>query len=707
MISANPSAKVSTTAKRPSAPEGMSDEAVLAKVTPALQKAISVSQDEIGLRMASGMKLYLRDPFSGDDKLVGRSTYVAGDARNAVQLMTASLLRIFDSTAKVVEYLPNGVEDEPLARQQTDVINYVARESNSHGAYLHEWFTSGLACGLGILTEDLSRATGWTPARTMTVPEAELGAMLAAEEAGDIRIIAVGEPTVAPPPSPELPPVEVREIQIRTKRQGQSRITIQSIPVDRFIVSADACFDQSTGGIAAALQGYWRIVPRHELVEMGFDKVVVASIPNADSDDSELNHLRTRATGQDDGTGETHTDDVRVNEVFMRVDADRDGYAELIRLTIGGDPNGRCVVLGRQEVSCPPFAAFSPYALPNSLFGGGMTHAIADEVRLASQLKRAVIDNLHLSNYPVRVANPEAVNFDDLLAPHADKIVRSSDPSGGISYIQPPNVAGASYQYLGMLSDDMEQATGVGRNLMGIDGSSLQVETATGAAQRAQGAQMLVEKMARQVAETGYRYLFRVLTSILIDNPEEAASMTARLTNGYVPMATDGWNPELDLRANVGFGQTDKATTMASLQMILGLQREAMQAGLSDPSKLFATASLLVEAAGYKTPERFFIDPTTIPPEAQQAQQQQPDPEMVKVQAQIEALKAKAEADAQLAQMKLQAELELERFKAEAGIQLDRQKAEMEFQLKMAELGAEAQLAAIRDPSAPNIRFPE
>lgn len=691
--------------KRAKAPAQMTDEAILARITPALEKAIDTSENEIGSKHASGMRLYLADPFKGDDKLVGRSTYVSGIARNSVNLATASLLRLFDSTAQVVQYQPRTADDEALATQMTAVVNYVAREANSHCLYLSEWFRSGLITGLGILTADVERDTGWAPPQTIPVPDMELAALLEAEEAGEIRILETGEPTIIPPPSPELPPVEVREIKLRRMRNGQARIAIEAIPVDRFVVSADASFDQSTGGINAALQGYWRVLPRHKLIEMGFDSKLVASIASENEDDSELSDIRSRLTGSDDGVGDTH-DDVRVWEIFVHLDVDKDGYAELVRLTIGGEPGKRAVILHRQEVTCAPFAAFSPNAVPNSLFGVGMTHTIEAETRLTSQLKRAVIDNLNLSNYPIRVANEESINFDDLLSPHADKIIRSKgDPTGGISYVTPPNVAGQSYQYLAMLSADVEDATGVGRGMMGLDASGLKVETATGAEQRASGAQLLVEGMARQIAETGYRYLFRVITGLLLDNPDDAAAMTARLTNGFVPMATDGWDPSLDLQPNIAFGQTNKASTLASLQMIMGLQQQAMAAGMSDPAKLFQTASLILEASGYKNAERFFTDPAKLPP--QPPQEPQPDPAMMKAQAEIEMMQQKAQFEAQIAQMKAQADIDLARMKAEADIAMKREAARQDFQLRAIELQAESAIGAMRDPSAPNLRFPD
>lgn len=678
----------------------LSDDAIILKISGPLQRAIDNSE-EISDKHADGYKLYRRAPYAGDDKLTGTSQYVSGEAHNAVQWMAAQLVKIYLSQKRVVEFLPRGPEDQPLADQQTDVVNYLVTEANSYGMILNQWMKEGLIAGLGICTAELSTGNaGWTPKRVMTVTDDQLPAIVAQEQAGELRIVATGEPQMIPPAQPGMPPITSRQLEVRFKR-AQDRLTISSIPVDRFIVSRDAEFDQQTGGIKAHLQGYWRNVPRFELTDLGYDAAKVASIASAEEDDSDLTAERTREIGGEDGTGDVH-DEVRVSEVFMRLDADNDGYAELLRFTIGGEIGKKAVLLGTQEVSLAPFAAFVPESMPHTIIGNGIPHQIEPEMRLATQAKRAIIDNLNMSNFPTRIVMDGAVNLDDLLNPAADKIIRVTD-SNAITYQAPPFLAGQSYQFVSLLDEAIEQTTGVGRNLQGVVAPDMQNETATGAMQRASASQMLIEQIAKQFSETGYRYLFKIITSLLADNPEAAGKITTRIRGQMVPVQSDGWNPDLDLRSNIGFGVATKDVKAAALMMIGQSQAQFMGSPMVDPGKQYNVAADLAENAGLH-PERYFNDPANIPPAPPAPPPE--NPEMVKAQAEMQMAQQKFQFEQQIQMEKLKGEQMLAQQKLQAEIELARWKAEQEMTLKGQELQAEAQLTILRNQAPDNIRAP-
>lgn len=686
------SEKIENRAKKP-----LSDSAILSKLLQPLERAIELSESEIGQKQAEALRLYNRDPYKGDESLEGRSKHVSGDATNAVHWMSASLLKIMDGQSKVVQYLPRGPEDEALADQQTEVVNYIMRDANSHVTILQDWINNGLICGLGIVTAEMFTDVSWSPNITVQADAMKIVELYRRSEAGEIRMTGKGdEQSVTMPDGQTL---TITELQYREKRSN-SRVEITSIPPETFIVSKDACFDQRTGGIKAHLQGYWRNLPRFELIEMGFDRAKVNSIPKAEDDNSDLARRRKRDLGAGSGLNDVH-EEVRVYELFMRMDVDQDGSPELVRITLGGEPSAESVILNVAEVSLVPFAAFSPQPLPNSLFGKGIPHQIEQEMRLSSFAKRSIIDNLVSTNNPIAVINSNSnVDINDLLDPRSGKVVRTDDING-LNYWTPPNTAASSYQFVGLLDDTMEQATGVGRNLSGLDAASLKTETATGVTQRANSAQMIVEMTARMFCETGYRYLFRIITSLLIDNAEAAAKMTARLRNGFVPIITDSWDETLDLRTNVAFGVADKNQTAASLQMILANQMQFQPAGMSNAGQIYQTLSAMLENAGYRNPERFFTDPAKMPP--QPPAPPPPDPAMMKMQADMEIAKAKLAMDQermafdqQLAQQKLAAEIELNRWKAEA-----------ELQLRTQELAAESAITAMKNPSGANVPYPD
>lgn len=197
--------------------------------------------------------------------------------------MTASLIRIFDAPENVCEFIPFGPEDEAIARQQTQVANWILKTKNSHLSFLHPWIQNGLVSGLGIVTAEFETDTVESLPRVIKgVPNEQLLAFNQQEEAGQIVIESASKPYPH-----EALGVEVRDLKIRSIRKNPT-FNVLSVAPEDFVVSKDAKFSSETGGIEAKLQGHRKIIGRQALIDMGYDAEKVRSIPLA-SDKSDRN----------------------------------------------------------------------------------------------------------------------------------------------------------------------------------------------------------------------------------------------------------------------------------------------------------------------------------------------------------------------------------------------------------------------------------
>ena len=149
------------------------------------------------------------------------------------------------------------------------------------------------------------------------------------------------------------------------------------------------------------------------------------------------------------------------------------------------------------------------------------------------------------------------------------------------------------------------------------------------------------------------------------------------------------WNTGMDMTVSVGLGTGNKDQMLAHIMAIMQLQEQIVQSGglntMVSPVNIYNAASDIVKNSGLKSEDRYFTDPSKAPP-----QPPKPDPEMQKVQAQIQGDQAKAQNDLQIQQAKLQAET-----------QLAREKMVGELQLKREELMLKAQYGAFAPPPAP------
>jgi len=62
----------------------------------------------------------------------GRSKVVATKVRDTIRSVKPSIMRVFMSTAKPVEFMPKGPEDVAAAEQATQYIHYVFTKNNGY-----------------------------------------------------------------------------------------------------------------------------------------------------------------------------------------------------------------------------------------------------------------------------------------------------------------------------------------------------------------------------------------------------------------------------------------------------------------------------------------------------------------------------------------------------------------------------------------------
>lgn len=678
---------------------GLSEQEILNRAATGLSKSLSYTNNDIEQKRVAGLKLYKRSPFAGDDQLNGRSGYVTSDTFDNVEWLTSNLMKLFDGQDRVVQFSPNGPEDEALAEQQTDVVNYVVTQANNHALLMHDWLKNGLIGGLGIITAQYVREKSWRPAELkqgVGLPEL----IQLASNPEETEIIEAGEPYPAPGME-AIPGMELRDLRVRKARM-RSRVELLTLAPEDFFVSADAQFSYSTGGIDAALQGYKRTLPRAELLELGHDPAKVAKIPPASSDSADYAQERNRDQGHTDGTGDVE-EEVEVHEVYMRLDANGDGVRELVHLTIGGKPSAGAVLLAHEEVEFAPFAAFCPYMMPNTLNGMSVGDLVGKDQRLKSQFLRGINDNLMQVLRPQRIVEGNGVNIDDLLTAGPDSILRV-ESKGALDHVVTPFVGGQAAGVLSMLDQSIEHRTGVGPNLAGVDPTSLQNTTATASSQRQTMSQLRVELMARMIAETGYRYLFRIVTSLLMANSEDTKALTVRLRNNWIPYGTDQWDADLDLKTNITFGITDKPQKLAAANAILQMQMVAIEkkTGLADLSKLYNTLAVITENSNFRNVERFWNDPAKMPP--QPPEPPQANPEVEAAQAKLEFERQKLELEMSMKQQAHQMDMAMERERHDQKMQLEAAKFQAQLEMRQREIAAETQLKGLQMMTQQNVQ---
>ncbi|MCX8500739.1 MAG: hypothetical protein ORO03_03455, partial [Alphaproteobacteria bacterium] len=610
------------------------------------------------------MRFYLGEPFGNE--VEGRSQVVSRDVAEAVDGMMPSLMRLFASGSSVVRFEPRTPQDEPLAQQATDFVNWLWNSQNSGFANFYEWFKDALLYRLGVLKIWWDAQPEVTTATYRGLTDAELTTLLGQEGVEPIAHSAAPDPN---PPAGQ-PLARLHEVTVRVVR-NPGRIRIETVPPEDFLVTAAPSLDK------ADLVAHRLRRTAGDLLAMGFSAERIAEL-STDGGGARLSpeqQLRGRlSSGLIQPSEDPAMRPITVIECYLRVDGDGDGIAELRQITVAEGSHGaggRLVILENQPVDNHPFALLTPVLMPHSLVGRSVADQTQDLQLIKSTLLRQMLDNLYLTNNPEKEVVEGLANLEDLMSSRPGGIKRVKQPNV-IRMLETPFVAGASFPMLDYIDKALEQRTGVTRLNQGLDPDSLN-QTATGANLLANAGMQRVELIARLFAETGVKQAFRrILELVCKYQPKQ---QMIRLRDSWVEIEPRSWEYDWDMTVEVGIGTGSREQQIQQMSQLLQIDSQiiAAQGGVVGPlldwPHLYEQLAKLVEMLGLKSPERFFIRPT---PLAESGQPPLPPPPPA------------AAVEMELALAKAANEIMIMRAKAAASNEIAAQKAALEIQLQAA-----------------------
>ena len=589
----------------------------------------------------------------------GRSAVVATKVRDTVRAVKPSLMRVFMSTARPVEYIPKGPEDTAFAEQATDYMHYVFNQNDGFRV-LNDAFHDALVKKQGIV-----KVYWETKYRTETYSYTDLSEAERDYILSDTGISVLEETMTASMSIDEMGvEIEVPNYSMQISRQiPEGKLKIESVPPEEFFVNSQA----------RTLDDAYVVCHRSEmrvgdLVEMGYafeDVYNLDSLYGA-SDISEAEDIERRGYAQDDyedQSGDPAMRNVAITEAYLRLDVDGTGVPVLHRFICGGSSYK---LLDFERVDDIPFAVFEVDPEPHTMYGRSLAELIFDDQDAATAIIRGVLDNVAMTNNPRIGIVDGAVNIDDVLNNEIGAIVRMRQP-GAVQDLAVPFTAGQTLGALQYMDGLVEQKTGVTQNVA-LNPNAMQSTTASGVQATVDAAAAQVEVMVRNLSE-GMRRMFKLLLNLHVKNIDEEQMI--RLNGQFVPVDPRVWNTEMDVQINVGLGTGREQEKMAALQGMLQIQQQVYQNygpmnGLVSLTNIRNTLADILATSGVRNAERYFAP---ITPEIEQQmlqmqqmqqaamagqQPQQPDPTQAILQS--EQIKAQAKMNTDMMKMQLDAQ---------------------------------------------------
>ena len=618
----------------------------------------------------------------------GRSRVVSSKVRDTIQSVKPSILRVFMSTDKPVEFVPKGPDDVAIAEQATDFIHHEFQRLNGY-KILND-----------LIHDALVKKQGIAKAYYKTYPKAKIH--MFTDLTADELTLLVNEPGVEVlEQSSEMneeddAPYFSVKIQ-RTETKGE--LCLESVPSEEFFISREAKDIDSAYVVAHRTE-----MRAGDVVEMGFDPEIVYDLDSFDSDTGVLQEEKTQRRGynnnndDDENALDPAMKNVLITEAYMRLDVDGTGVPVLHKFVMGGTSYK---LMDYEPCERVPLVKIEVDPEPHSFYGHSLAEKLCDDQDAATSVLRGILDNVALTNSPrIGFVNGQ-VAVEDLLNNEIGGLIRMNAP-GQVQDMSVPFVAGQTLSALTYLDKMVEAKSGVSQNIA-LNPDALQSTTKSAVTAAVEAAAGQVEVMCRNIAE-GFKDLFKLLLELTHKNFDEEKIM--KLNGVFVPVDPTTFDLTYDVSINVGLGTGREDERVAALQQALQLQMQVYaqygaQNGLVSLTNIRNSLADILAVNGVRNSDRYFapinqeIEQQMLAQQQQQQQamsQQQQDPNAAYLQA--EQLKAQTKAGTDMAK------LQLEAAKATAQDDRERDKMAQDLMVNAAKIagqyGATVDVAAIK-----------
>jgi hypothetical protein len=612
-------------------PQAMTEEDLKAWIAGTVQDAVDHIDDEVSPVRASSFRYYLGSPFSdsGDSPQEedGRSQVVSRDVHDAVHSILPSLMRVFFSHEKPCEFIPRGPEDVAGAAQATELVNWLMEQSNAYSVFA-DAMKDCLIKGEGILKCWHETLYDIQTRELTGLDELQIG--LFVQEGFEVTESEEIEE------QPGLYNVTL------TRRIPRGKMRLECLPPEEFLINRTA-----TSLEDAKIIAHRQLLRVGDLVELGYRYEDVIQYKGYEDDfrsNEEWNLRHPNWREEDDTDADPANRLVQYVESYVRVDADGDGVPELRRICTIGNAHE---VLLNEPADSHPFILIRKDPLPHTWRGMSLYDELADVQRIKSAVMRNMLDSLSLSTRPRISYLESAVDWEDLANDEVGALIPMRQ-AGAIQMLEMPFVGAAAFPLLQYLDEIKEQRTGISRASQGLDAEHLQSTTAIAVSATQKSAQARLELIARNIAESGFKPLYKRMLGLILQFMDQPTVM--RLRGEFVPVDPASFS-DYDVLITLPLGRGSEEERRQALMGLLAKQEMLIgQYGMMNPivgpeqyyqtlQRLFADQGLGAEAGSYLRPPQqmqALLQQQMQQVMAQQNEEPQPSPEEMLAQAEIE-----------------------------------------------------------------------
>lgn len=576
------------------------DETLLAWVQADIDAAEKYFESTIMPKLIERYQLANADKGAYDGKfprLSARSRFVSRDIQNCIDWIMPSIIEIFFGSQKIVSLSGRTVDDNPKPMEQ--LIQWQLTNRNPGFMIFHQWFKDVFKAGLGNLKAWWVK--DWkTERQEIVIPASAFADMEDTDEIKDAEDLGDGTVRI------------VRDV----KRTTRNDPTMKNLMPGEWVFSPTKD-DQGRHLFECERRYVTRDALARKIRDGVYKDIDLQNISSGERcgslDEMEMIVKQAEEVGEWSAVlGNATTDEARdlilLRECYGFYDVNQDGLLEFVLVTVVANQ------IVRREICVYERAPyFDLAAIPADY--QRWAHAFADTIGelqdLKTALMRQVIINVAINNerrMAIDNNQQEAIRaYNGGAAVIPMKLEGQRTVADVVQFMPHAPLAPETLPVIEMIQGWIEQGSGTGRYNQGLDASSLN-KTAEGISRIMQASQQRIRLMARIMAETGVRDLFKFMVEM---NQRWMDQETViRLIGEPITIHPDDLQGSFDVEVAAGVGVTDSMkATQDMMVLIQQLFPSFMQLGLVGPENFYAAGRRLIEEMGYKNVGEFLRDP--------------------------------------------------------------------------------------------------
>ena len=550
------------------------------------------------------------DAYFGRDRppaVTGRSNAMSMDVADSLEAIVAQIMPAFGFD-EIALFEPENTNDVEQARLESNICNRYLKANNGK-ITIQAAIRNALLLRNGILKCFVDKRQQVDHERYTALSDLEL--QIIQQPTAENQAVRITR-LVRNADDGDLTDINI------TRTSEWKRLTIENIDPANFIspIEYTDIFLED-----ADIVGERKFMSRSKLRAMGFSKEIVDNLAatNSDHKTSALARNRDRQTPRLDGADRA-LDRIEVFELYMRIDVDRDGIAELRKIMFAGSASAG-EILSNEIWPFQPYAAGTPFLLPNRFWGLSIYDKIIEIQNIKTGAVRQQIDNLQSSNWNELVVVDGEMNMADAQARRPGGILRA-DIANAVTAVPIQDTGASSRAFLEYMDQMRSERVGASLDMQSAQ-FQIAAESAHGAERVLSTKEQLAQLLCGTIGETMISELFRILHRTLQEFMPETADFA--IAPGRFVSATPGdWPARAEVTVVVGLSNAERREKRQTMDAVILQQEKLHQAGMDGVLMDLETYhSALLDwsrAGGISSPRRYWLDPRQ--PEQQEALQQ-------------------------------------------------------------------------------------